>query len=154
MEIVRPRAEARRLEIKVNVPDDIPPVAADPERLHQVLDNLFDNAAKYAAEGSPVTVAARLSGGSVETVLSNATGRFRPDPDRMFDRFYRADPSRSSAAGGVGLGLAISRELAAAMKGRLWADFDDLGNLRIHLTLPAAREPERKAEPVAPAAVA
>jgi signal transduction histidine kinase len=154
MEMVRPRAEARRLEIKANVPDDIPPVAADPERLHQVLDNLFDNAAKYAAEGSPVTVAARLSGGSVETVLSNATGRFRPDPDRMFDRFYRADPSRSSAAGGVGLGLAISRELAAAMKGRLWADFDDLGNLRIHLTLPAAREPERKAEPVAPAAVA
>ena len=71
----------------------------------------------------------------------------------MFDRFYRADPSRSSAAGGVGLGLAISRELAAAMKGRLWADFDDAGNLRVHLMLPASREP-KKAEPVAPAAVA
>ena len=154
MEVVRPRAEARRLEMKVNVPADIPPVAADPERLHQVLDNLFDNVAKYAAEGSVVTIAARLSGGAVETVLSNATGRHRPDPDRMFDRFYRADPSRSSAAGGVGLGLAISRELAAAMKGGLWADFDDLGNLRVHLMLPAAREPERKAEATAPAAVA
>jgi two-component system sensor histidine kinase VicK len=72
----------------------------------------------------------------------------------MFDRFYRADPSRSAAAGGVGLGLSISRELAAAMQGRLWADFDDTGNLRLHLMLPATREVEQKSEPVAPAAVA
>ena len=153
-EMVRPRANARRLDLKVSIPDDVPPVAADPERLHQVLDNLFDNAAKYAAEGSTVTVMARLSGGSVETIVANATGSHRPDPDRMFDRFYRADPSRSSAAGGVGLGLAISRELATAMRGRLWADFDDTGNLRLHLMLPATRELEKKTEPAAPAAVA
>jgi signal transduction histidine kinase len=154
LEMVRPRAGTRRLALKLNVPDDIPPVAADPERLHQILDNLLDNSVKYAPEASSITAAARLSGGAVETVISNPTGRFRPDPDRMFDRFYRADPARSSAAGGVGLGLAISRELAAAMKGRLWADFDDTGSLRLHLMLPAARETESKAEPVAPAAVA
>ena len=153
LEMVRPRAAARKLSLKVSVPDDIPPVAADPERLHQILDNLLDNAVKYAPEDSAVNAAARLSGGAVETVVSNAAGEHRPDPDRMFDRFYRADPSRSSAAGGVGLGLAISRELAAAMKGRLWADFDDAGNLRVHLMLPASREP-KQAEPVAPAAVA
>jgi signal transduction histidine kinase len=66
----------------------------------------------------------------------------------MFDRFYRADPSRSGAAGGVGLGLSIARELIAVMKGRLWADFDEAGNLRVHLTLPAARDAKPKAEPV------
>jgi len=115
-------------------------VAADPERLHQVLDNLLDNAVKYAPDGTAVHAIARLSGGSVETVVSNPAGPHRPDPDRMFDRFYRADPSRSAAAGGVGLGLAISRELAAAMRGRLWADFDESGNLRVHLTLPASRD--------------
>ena len=153
-EIVRPRAVARRLSLKLNVPDDIPPVAADPERLHQVLDNLLDNAVKYAPEGSTINAMARLSGGAVESVVSNPVGQHRPDPDRMFDRFYRADPSRSAAAGGVGLGLAISRELINAMKGRLWADFDDAGNLRVHLMLPGARETEKKAEPVAPAAVA
>jgi len=141
MEMVRPRAAARKLTLKINVPDDIPPVAADPERLHQIIDNLLDNAVKYALEGSIVIAAARLSGGAVATVVSNQVGQHRPDPDRMFDRFYRADPSRSSAAGGVGLGLAISRELAGAMKGRLWADFDDAGNIRLHLLLPAAREP-------------
>jgi signal transduction histidine kinase len=109
---------------------------------------------KYALGGSTVNVIARLSGGAVETVVANPTGAHRPDPDRMFDRFYRADPSRSAAAGGVGLGLSISRELAAAMKGRLWADFDDAGNLRVHLTLPAARDRQEKVDHVSPAAVA
>ena len=154
LEMVRRRAEARRLALKLNVPDDIPPVAADPERLHQILDNLLDNAVKYAPDGSTVNATARLSGGSVETVVANPAGAHRPDPDRMFDRFYRADPSRSAAAGGVGLGLSISRELATAMKGRLWADFDDSGNLRVHLMLPASRDRQTKADPVAPAAVA
>src|SRR5207245_1768379 len=107
LEMVRPRGSARRLTLELNAPDDIPPVAADPERLHQVLDNLLDNAVKYAPEGAIVNAVARLGGGSVEAVVSNAVGSHRPDPDRMFDRFYRADPSRSAAAGGVGLGLAI-----------------------------------------------
>jgi len=154
LEILRPRAVARRLSLKLNLPDDIPPVAADPERLHQVLDNLLDNAVKYAPDGSTINTVARLSGGAVEAVVSNPVGSHRPDPDRMFDRFYRADPSRSAAAGGVGLGLAISRELIAAMKGRLWAELDSSGNLRVHLMLPASRETQKQAEPPASAAVA
>jgi signal transduction histidine kinase len=150
--IVRPRADARQLALELDVPADIPPVAADPERLHQILDNLTDNAVKYAPSGSTVTATARVSGGSVEAIVSNPAGPHPPDPDRMFERFYRADPSRSVAAGGVGLGLAISRELATAMAGRLWADVDAAGNLRVHLLLPAARG--RQAEPLPPPASA
>jgi len=155
LEVVRPRADARHLALQLNVPDDIPPVAADPERLHQVLDNLLDNAVKYTPDGSAIGVVARLSGGAVEAVVSNPVGLHRPDPDRIFDRFYRADPSRSAAAGGVGLGLAISRELAGAMHGRLSADFDEAGNLRMHLVLPQSRtqkltvSEERRPEAVA-----
>ena len=67
---------------------------------------------------------------------------------------FRSDPSRSAAAAGVGLGLAISRELAVAMRGRLWADFDESGNIRVHLTLPAAREAAPKTAEKASAAVA
>ena len=154
LEIVRPRANARSLSLDLSVPEDIPPIAADPERLHQVLDNLLDNAVKYTPEGRTVSIVAGLSGSAVETVVSNPVGPHRPDPDRMFDRFYRADPSRSAADGGVGLGLAISRELAVAMKGLLWADFDDDGALRVHLRLPASREALPKREESAPAAVA
>ena len=140
VEVVRPRATARGLEVALDVPADIPPVTADPERLQQVLDNLLDNAVKYAPEKSTVKVAAQLSGEAVETVVANPAGAHRPDPERMFERFYRADPSRSAAAGGVGLGLAISKELVTAMGGRLWADIDEGGDLRIHLLLQAARQ--------------
>jgi signal transduction histidine kinase len=152
LEMVRPRADGRHLSLKLVVPTDIPPVAADPERLHQVLDNLLDNAVKYAPDGCTINAVARLSGAAVETVIANPTGPHRPDPDRMFDRFYRADPSRSAAAGGVGLGLAISKELTAAMGGRMWADFDDTGNLRIHVLLPAARDAGTAAPATDPAA--
>jgi signal transduction histidine kinase len=136
LEIVRPRADARRLELSLAVPADIPPVAADAERLHQILDNLLDNAVKYAPDDSTVSATARLDGAAVETIVSNPCGPHRPDPARMFERFYRADPSRSAAAGGVGLGLAISKELASAMGGRLSADLTDSGDLRLKLVLP------------------
>jgi signal transduction histidine kinase len=120
---------------------DLSPVAADPERLHQVLGNLLDNAVKYAPAGTPVKISAGAHGASVETVVSNGCGPQRPDPEKMFERFYRADSSRSTGAGGVGLGLAISREMVTAMKGRLWADFDAEGRLNVHLLLPAAARP-------------
>ena len=126
---------------------DLPPVSADPERLHQVLGNLLDNAVKYAAAGTPVRISAAADSSHVELIISNATGDHRPDPERMFERFYRADASRSAAAGGVGLGLAISRELTAAMKGRLWADYEGDGTLRLRLQLPAAMA-ARKPPPV------
>ena len=74
----------------------------------------------------------------VLTSVGNPLGEHQPDPHRMFDRFYRADPARSSAAGGVGLGLAISRELANAHGGKLFAELDDAGKLVIQLLLPAA----------------
>ncbi len=141
LDIVRQRAAARDLALETELPADLPPVAADPERLHQVLDNLLDNAVKYASGGTSIEVSARSTGVAVETVITNVIGDHRPDPERMFDRFYRSDSARSAAAGGVGLGLAISRELVSAMKGRLWADFDGAGRLRMRLSLPAtARE--------------
>ena len=142
LEMIKPRAGTRRLELKLAAPKSIPPVAADPERLHQILDNLLDNAVKYAPEGTAITIAALANISGVEVIVANATGAHKPDPERIFERFYRADPSRSAAAAGVGLGLSISRELAAAMKGKLWADFDESGDLRLHLLLPAARKPD------------
>ena len=136
LDIVRPRAAAAGLSLEADIPAGLPPVAADPERLHQVLDNLLDNAVKYAPRGSSVRISASSNGAAVDTVVANATGDHRPDPDRIFERFYRADASRSAAAGGVGLGLAISRELVAAMKGTLRAELDGGSTLLMRLTLP------------------
>ncbi len=140
LEMVKPRAATRGLTMEVLVPANLPPIAADPERLHQVIGNLLDNAVKYAPDGSTVRTEARLNVSGVETVVANPAGDHRPDPERMFERFYRADPSRSAAAGGVGLGLAISKQLVAAMRGRLWAEIDPSGSLNVHLLLPASGE--------------
>ncbi len=141
LEFVRPRAGARGLELVTDLSPNLPPVEADPERLHQVLGNLFDNAVKYAPDASEVRVTASSNGIGVEVLITNALGGPKPDPQRMFERFYRADASRSAAAGGVGLGLAISRELVSSMKGRLWADLDSGAMLRMHLVLPAGDRP-------------
>jgi signal transduction histidine kinase len=153
LELVRPRAVKRKLDLNLSFPPGIPPVAADPERLHQILDNLVDNAVKYAPQGSPVQITALSNVSGVEVVIANATGANKPDPDRLFERFYRADPSRSAAAGGVGLGLAISKELALAMRGKLWADIaKDQDLLKLHLLLPAAAKaaPPDEAMPLPP----
>jgi len=139
LEIVRPRAVARDLEIHLQVPGDLRPVKSDVERLHQVVANLLDNAVKYATRGDPVILAVENGVQNVEISVSNGIGAHPPDVERMFDRFYRGDPSRPSA-GGVGLGLSISRELATALGGRLWAELDG-SRLRVRLTLPSVSPP-------------
>jgi signal transduction histidine kinase len=150
VEIVRQRAADRGLVIQLAVPTWIPPVLADPERVHQILENLLDNAVKYAPEKTEVWISAEeLSGNRVRTVVRNRVGVHPPDPERMFDRFYRADPSRASGAGGVGLGLAISRELATALDGALTAEMNAAGQLSMKLELPAIAAPHTSAHQTA-----
>ena len=135
VELVRPRAAKRGLELKLATPERLPPIRADQERLRQVLANLLDNAVKYADPGGPVEIAVDSGIQNVEITVANEVGKHPPDPERIFDRFYRGDPSRPST-GGVGLGLSISRELADAMGGRLWAELGGT-RLRLRLTLPS-----------------
>ena len=136
IEIVKPRAGERQLALDLRLPTSPPHVKSDPERLHQIIDNLLDNAVKYAPAGTPVEVAVANGLMNVEVAVSNQVDQNPPDPQRIFDRFYRGDPSRSSAAGGVGLGLAISRELAVALGGKLWAELDGQV-LSVRLNLPS-----------------
>jgi len=151
LDIIRPRAQERGLNVALETSGELPPGVADPERLHQVLDNLLDNAVKYAPAGSHVLVSAQpLGDGTIEVQVANPIGEHPPDPERMFERFYRGDPSRSAAPGGVGLGLAISQELMDVMSGRLWADFDARGWLRLRLRMPAGSAPPATASKVQP----
>ncbi len=98
------------------------PLLADPDRLGQVLDNLVANAVRYGREGGTVTLAARRDGPrAVVSVVDDGPGIAQADLPRVFERFYRADPSRSRDAGGSGLGLAISKSLVEAMGGTISA---------------------------------
>ncbi|MGH7912870.1 MAG: histidine kinase dimerization/phospho-acceptor domain-containing protein, partial [Candidatus Dormibacteraceae bacterium] len=105
--IVQPLAASRGIHFELRLTPWLPPVAADHDRLVQVVENLIDNAVNYAPGGACVEIAAEASREHVRVDVANPIGEHRPDLGRIFDRFYRADHARSSTRRGAGLGLAI-----------------------------------------------
>jgi two-component system, OmpR family, phosphate regulon sensor histidine kinase PhoR len=106
------------MTIEVEVDDHIGVASGDSDRVQQVLVNLLDNAAKYGS--GPVKVSAEGTNGFVRIAVSDAgPGIGAADRERIFEKFYRADPQLTRGARGTGLGLYISRELARRMGGRL-----------------------------------
>jgi two-component system sensor histidine kinase BaeS len=97
-------------------------VTADPVRLRQALGNLVSNAIRYTPAGGDVSLVARREGAEVViSVVDDGTGIAEADLPHVFDRFWRADRSRSRATGGSGLGLAIVRQIAEAHGGSVTA---------------------------------
>ena len=113
---------------------------ADPMRLGQVLDNLVGNAVRYGREGGTVALAALTDGReAVVTVRDDGPGLDPGEAARVFERFYRADGSRSRDAGGSGLGLAITRSLVEAMGGSVAVESPGRGlGTTFTVRLPAA----------------
>jgi two-component system sensor histidine kinase BaeS len=130
-------------------PPALPPVAADPDRLAQIVANLIENACTYAR--SRVTVGlteAGPGGGCVITVDDNGPGIAPSDLERVFERFYQADRGRNRLMGS-GLGLAIVAELATAMGGRVRAvsPFGPDGGSRFEVRLRPWTAPSTEAAP-------
>jgi signal transduction histidine kinase len=121
-EIEMARAD-RGVRVADAVPDDLPPVLVDPERVHQVLFNLLDNAVRYTPPGGEVTVAAHRGNRGCEVAVSDTGPGIAPEHlPRLFERFYRADAARSRGDGGTGIGLAIARSVVEAHGGHIRAE--------------------------------
>ena len=131
------------LRLTVGVDDDVPTVVGDEARLRQVLGNLLDNAIRHTPAGGRVEVVARRDGGeAVIEVADTGVGIPAADLPLVFERFYRADPSRA-AHGGSGIGLTISRAIAHAHGGELDATSEGIGQgTRLTLRLPCRHCPE------------
>jgi PAS domain S-box-containing protein len=111
------------IELELAVADGVPPVAADPDKVRQVLANLIDNAVKYSPDGGRVEVSVAQFDGSVRFSVRDAgLGIPAAEQTRIFDKFYRLDPEMTRGVGGNGLGLYICRELIRRMDGRIWVD--------------------------------
>jgi two-component system phosphate regulon sensor histidine kinase PhoR len=105
------------------VPDDLPPVLGDEERLDQLLMNLLHNAIKFSPQGGVVTVTSdEVPDAVVLSVTDQGMGIPRADQARVFERFYKVDRARQRGLGGTGLGLAIARHIAEAHGGRIWLE--------------------------------
>jgi two-component system OmpR family sensor kinase len=121
-------------------------VLGDEQRLRQVLANLVDNALAHTPAGSPVEVrvgVAALDGtpGAAVEVVDHGPGLTGEQAERVFERFYRADPSRSPAPGGTGLGLSIVAALVAAHDGTVTVDSIPGRGARFRVVLPLAPTP-------------
>ncbi len=114
------QASDKSITISSDLPETLPGVMGDRDRLEQVVVNLLDNAIKYTPAGGSVSISAVDLGGEVRVDVSD-TGIGIPEDDisRIFERFYRVDKARSRALGGTGLGLAIVKHIIQGHNGRL-----------------------------------
>ncbi len=138
---VEPQATAREVTIDVQVPDDLI-VKADPKALDQIFVNLIDNAVKYTRAKGHVWVAARAIAEHVRIeVRDDGPGIADKHRERVFERFYRADPSRSREAGGTGLGLSIVKHLVESMGGAVGVEPNTPNGSIFWLKLPRSTAP-------------
>lgn len=130
------------VELRLSAPDDVPPVAADPDQLRRVLINLVDNAIKYSPDGGPVEIDIARANGSVRiSVTDSGLGIPAGEQQRIFEKFYRLDPNMTRGIGGTGLGLYISRELVRRLDGRIWVESTGQKGSRFVVEIPVSREP-------------
>jgi two-component system sensor histidine kinase BaeS len=120
-------------------------VQADPDRLREILDNLLSNALRHTPPGGTVTVTTTRRPHDVDvTVADTGEGIAAEHLDHVFERFYRADPSRSRHGGGSGIGLTIARALAQTHGGSLHAASGGAGHgATFTLTMPTSRRPDK-----------
>jgi len=118
---LEPVAEAKGIRLAATAEPGLPTLLADADRIRQVLLNLITNALQYTPEGGQVTVTAtRKDSSNVQvSITDTGPGIDEADLPHIFDRFYRADKSRSRSSGGSGLGLAIVRSLVELHKGSI-----------------------------------
>jgi signal transduction histidine kinase len=141
-------------EVPVQVSVDARDLTADgdPERVHQVVANLLENAVRHTPRGGIVEVVARRSDrGVVIEVLDEGPGIPESEQTRVFERFYRADSARSSRDGGSGLGLAIAQWIVELHGGDIRVERNEPHGCRMVVRIPGRVELHEPAVPQAAA---
>lgn len=129
--------------LQVQVAPNLPAVSADEDLARTVLRHLLDNAAKYAAPGSPILIRSEAIEGQIRiSVTDRGPGLTTDELERIFDRHYRGARTHD-AVPGMGIGLAIARDIVSAHGGRIWAESSPGEGTTVAFTLPAAAEPPR-----------
>lgn len=143
VELFTPQAASQSIDLHIdNSPAHLSPIPLDPLRVEQILGNLLSNALRHAPPHSQVDIAISHTPTAVQLSVRDSGPGISPEAlPRVFERFYRADKSRSRVEGGTGLGLAIARQIAQAHGGNLTADNHPLGGAIFTLTLPSAQNP-------------
>jgi two-component system, OmpR family, sensor histidine kinase CiaH len=119
-------------------------VAADPQRLARVMNNLLDNALRHTCPGTAIDISVERAGSEARVVVrDHGEGVSATDMPRVFDRFYRGEKSRSRTYGGAGLGLAIARGIVDGHGGRISVANAAGGGAEFTVALPLAGDQAR-----------
>jgi signal transduction histidine kinase len=137
--------EASRQELRVTIPETLPPVLADRFRLMQIVTNLLSNAHKYTPAGGQIMISASLNNGAngslaptmvLITIRDNGIGISAEDQDRLFRKFFRSADPLARQAPGTGLGLNITKNLVEIHGGEIWFESEHRQGTSFHFTLP------------------
>jgi two-component system phosphate regulon sensor histidine kinase PhoR len=136
-----PQAERQQVSLSTELSSDLPLVQADKERIQQVILNIVHNAIKFTPSGGRVAISTKLDGESVVARVSDTgIGISKDDLPHIFERFFKADKSRSTS--GTGLGLAIAKHIVQTHGGSIWVESEEGKGSMFSFSLPLRPNPQ------------
>ena len=143
----QPIADLEGHTLKVTLPDQLPAIEADAEKVSLVLSNLLSNAVKFTPPGGCIEIAARdYLLGVVVSVGDNGVGIDDQDQKRIFERFYQVRPEHIAGHGGIGIGLTIVKHLVELHRGQIWVESELNKGSTFFFTLPREKSDQAGAD--------
>ncbi len=131
------QAKQKKITLSINAAADLPEIEVDPQRMKEVFSNILDNAMRYTPENGHIVLSARVVEDSVEMrIKDSGPGVASDEIDKIFERFYRTETSRTRDQGGSGLGFAIAKSIVERHNGRIWAESQPGQGLTVIIKIP------------------
>lgn len=145
---LRALIENKKMDLVVEIPEGLPLVAADRDRIGQVVINFLSNAVKYTPPGGKVVakLTRRRDGELITSVEDNGIGISEEDQEQLFSKFFRVDSSLTREIGGSGLGLSICKTIVELHGGKIWVESEVGKGSTFSFSLPLAAEVTEEAE--------
>ena len=141
------QARQKGISIETRIEAGLPEIQLDAQRMKEVFRNILDNALRYTPDDGSINISAGRAGQGIEIrIKDSGPGVSADDVNKVFERFYRTESSRTREEGGSGLGLAIARSIVERHGGRIWAESQRGRGLTVAIRLPLEQPPTANAK--------
>ena len=131
------QAKQKKITLSTNAAADLPEIEVDPQRMKEVFSNIVDNALRYTSENGHIVLSAEVVEDAIEMKIKDSgPGVAGDELDKIFERFYRTETSRTRDQGGSGLGFAIAKSIVERHNGRIWAESQPGQGLTVIIMIP------------------